>query len=254
LKIFLPSQKHCTKKRINMPPDFFPCSESVLLLSWGNRIDPALHEQVQGLYAALHARALPGVLDYVPAYSSLAVVLDPAYFDRHYPGASALKIAQTWVEETLQALPEGSRNEAPARWLRIPVCYEGAYGPDLPALAGQLALQPEEIVALHTAITYKVYMLGFLPGFAYMGVLDDRIVAPRLSRPRRQVPAGSVGIAGRQTGIYPLDAPGGWNLIGRSPLRMFDAARAEPVYLRPGDEITFYPVSSAEFAQMAQPL
>lgn len=237
-----------------MPPDFFPCSESVLLLSWGNRIDPALHEEVQGLYEALRARALPGVLDFIPAYSSLAVVLDLGYFDRHFPGASALKIAQAWVEETMQALPEGRRSDAPVRRLRIPVCYEPAFGPDLPALAGQRALRPEDVIAWHTATVYKVYMLGFLPGFAYMGVLDERIAAPRLRHPRRQVPAGSVGIAGRQTGIYPLDAPGGWNLIGRTPLRMFDAARAEPVYLRPGDEITFYPISSAVFDQIAQSL
>jgi inhibitor of KinA len=236
-----------------MTPAFIPCAESVLLLSWGNRIDSLLHAQVQALYAALRARALPGILDYIPAYSTLAIVLDLVYFDQQYPGGSALQIAQTWVEDTLRALPESSRAAAlPARQLRIPVCYEPEYGPDLLTLAGQLKMRPAELVALHTSTVYQVYMLGFLPGFAYMGILDERIAAPRLPRPRRLAPAGSVGIAGRQTGIYPLDSPGGWNLIGRTPLRMFDAARAEPVYLRPGDEITFYPVSSAEFDHIAQ--
>ncbi|MGI9161111.1 MAG: 5-oxoprolinase subunit PxpB [Saprospiraceae bacterium] len=231
---------------------FIPCAESVLLVSWGNRIDPLLHAQVQALYEALRARALPGILDYIPAYSTLAIVLDLAYFDQHYPGHAALHVAQTWVEDTLRALPAGPRVALPARRLRIPVCYEPEYGPDLLTLAAQLEMRPAELVALHTATDYQVYMLGFLPGFAYMGILDEQIAAPRLPRPRRLAPAGSVGIAGRQTGIYPLDSPGGWNLIGRTPLRMFDAARAEPVYLRPGDEITFYPVSSAEFDQIAQ--
>jgi inhibitor of KinA len=238
-----------------MTPAFISSAESVLLLSWGNRIDPLLHAQVQALYVALRARALPGVLDYIPAYSTLAIVLDLAHFDRYYPGDSALQIAQTWVEDTLRALPEGPRAAAqPARRLRIPVCYEPDFGPDLSALAAQRRMLPSELVALHTATVYQVYLLGFLPGFAYMGTLDERIAAPRLPRPRRLAPAGSVGIAGRQTGIYPLDSPGGWNLIGRTPLRMFDAARAEPVYLRPGDEVTFYPVSSAEFDQIAQSL
>ena len=133
--------------------------------------------------------------------------------------------------------------------LRIPVCYHSSLAPDLHLLAVQLHLTTDELIRIHVATTYRVFMLGFLPGFAYMGPVDQRIVAPRHDRPRSAVPAGSVGIAGAQTGIYPMQSPGGWQLIGRTPLQLFTPHLLPPCLLQPGDEVVMYPISLDEFNQ-----
>jgi inhibitor of KinA len=130
------------------------------------------------------------------------------------------------------------------------VCYGGDYGPDLADVASLAGMSPEEVVAVHAAVTYRVFMLGFLPGFAYMGVVDARIAAPRRANPRVRVPKGSVGIAGRQTGIYPLDAPGGWQLIGRTALEPFDIARPSPFLFKAGDCVRFVPVARTELERL----
>ncbi len=231
-------------------PVFVPIAEYALLVQWKNRIDPVLNDAVQGLYRTLSAMHLPGLLELVPAYSSLALVLDPDYFDRHFPEANPLQVAQGWVEATLKS--PGSFEAVVGRPVEIPVCYEGDFAPDLEQLAAWSGMTVSEIIALHTRPEYRVYLIGFLPGFAYMGTVDERIAAPRLARPREQVPAGSVGIAGRQTGIYPIESPGGWNLIGRTPLRLFDPQRPEPVLLRPGDQVRFRAISMLEFHQIEQ--
>jgi inhibitor of KinA len=137
--------------------------------------------------------------------------------------------------------------------IRIPVCYDPAFAPDMIRLSAAKKCTPEELIGLHTAATYKVYMLGFLPGFAYMGGTDERIAMPRKPQPVK-VMAGSVGIAGRQTGIYPLDSPGGWHIIGRTPLRMFDPAAKKPVLLNTGDRVQFYTISKNEFLFMQEGL
>jgi inhibitor of KinA len=145
-------------------------------------------------------------------------------------------------------LKEDLTNEiSKQRILEIPVCYAKPFAPDLETLALQNQLTTEEVIQLHTAKVYRVYMIGFLPGFAYMGKVDHRIAAPRKSQPRTNIPAGSVGIAGEQTGIYPLVSPGGWNIIGQTPLKLFDAARPDPVLFQPGDRVHFYSISQNEF-------
>jgi inhibitor of KinA len=227
-------------------PRIIPLTTHALLVDWGNRIAPELNDKVQALYRALSSASLPGLRELVPAYSSLALILDPEYFDRHAPGKDPLDIAAAWVAEALQA--SVTQAAADVRQVEIPVCYEGDFAPDLAALAARSGLSVAEAVALHCGRTYRVYMLGFLPGFAYLGMVDERIAAARLARPRPRVEAGSVGIAGIQTGIYPLDSPGGWNIIGRTPLRMFDPERESPVLLRPGDEVRFSPISREEFS------
>jgi inhibitor of KinA len=131
--------------------------------------------------------------------------------------------------------------------MRIPVCYAKTFAPDLEDLALQNKISQEEVIRIHTSATYRVYMIGFLPGFAYMGRVDERIVTPRRSQPRTMVPAGSVGIAGEQTGIYPFASPGGWNIIGQTPVALFDVKRKQPVLLQPGDEVTFYSITEHEF-------
>lgn len=187
------------------------------------------------------------VRDLIPAYASLTIVYDALYIY-----AELDKDVAGWVSLQVPALLSGTENitGTPARHIDIPVCYDPAYGLDITALAGQKEMSVEELIALHTGRSYTVYMLGFLPGFPYMGTVAEQLVAPRLSKPRPLVPAGSVGIAGAQTGIYPLASPGGWNIIGQTPLRMFDAAREPASFCQPGDEVTFVPISAREFDQL----
>jgi inhibitor of KinA len=137
------------------------------------------------------------------------------------------------------------------RLIKIPVCYDLSFAPDLVSLAEQHQLTTDKVIQLHTGKNYRVFMIGFLPGFAYMGSVDEKINTPRLSKPRTLVPAGSVGIAGEQTGIYPFDSPGGWQLIGKTPVQMFSASRDLPCYLQPGDEVQFYPITLSEYENFA---
>ncbi|MFN0015385.1 MAG: 5-oxoprolinase subunit PxpB [Saprospiraceae bacterium] len=227
-----------------------PLSEHALLVRWGNRIDPDLGDAVQALYHTLLAADLPAVRDLVPAYDSLALVLDPDRFEQLFPGTDPVQTARLWVEVAMKS-PVADGVIA-GRTVEIPVCYEADFAPDLDVLAYRAGITAEAVVAIHAAQIYRVYLLGFLPGFAYMGTVDERIAAPRLERPRGLVPPGSVGIAGRQTGIYPLESPGGWNLIGRTPLRLFDPELPEPTLLRPGDSVRFRAIRAAEFHQIEQ--
>lgn len=195
--------------------------------------------------AWLHNHAFEGLKDIIPAYGSLTISYDPFLIKTNHQPASTVF---AWVKEKLEdAYFRSIENSAvqPA-FHRVPVCYEQEYAPDLEALALQLQTTTKEIIALHTAVVYRVYMIGFLPGFAYLGSVDDRIAVPRKSQPAN-VLAGSVGIAGKQTGIYPLNSPGGWNIIGRIPLKMFDPLAEQPVWMQPGDEIQFFPITVREF-------
>lgn len=232
-------------------PLYFPLADQFLLLDWGGGIDANTNARVLAAFRQLRAAALPGVLDLVPAYSSLGVAYDAVQLLKRFPGRQPFEVLREQIEKILEKPAQDGGD--PGRLLEIPVCYDPDLGPDLEALAVRSGLSTEEIVQRHSEQEYRVYMLGFLPGFAYMGAVDAAIATPRQEQPRPFVPAGSVGIAGQQTGIYPLDSPGGWNLIGRTPLRMFDPARAEPALLRPGDRVRFIPISRALFHQMQIP-
>jgi inhibitor of KinA len=164
------------------------------------------------------------------------------YFDPLRTDYSSLVSQLTSALEQQIAEPEVA-----GRLVEIPVCYGGEHGPDLSAVAGFARVTESEVVALHTAATYQVFMLGFVPGFAYLGSVDRRIAAPRRTEPRVRVPAGSVGVAGEQTGIYPSETPGGWQLIGRTPLRPFDISREDPFLLRAGDRVRFRPIVPDQF-------
>jgi KipI family sensor histidine kinase inhibitor len=198
----------------------------------GDRVDPALHERVTALAAAIEAARLPGVREIVPAFAAVTVFFDPAAAD-----ADALReqLARLAMKQTFRpsALP-------PSRLLSIPVTYDG---PDLDEVASRTGLSRDEVIRRHTAPEYRVYLLGFAPGFAYLGDLDPSLVLPRKAAPRTRVPAGSVAIAGAQTGVYPLATPGGWHLIGTTPLAMFDPAREPAVLLRVGDRVRFEKIS-----------
>jgi KipI family sensor histidine kinase inhibitor len=219
--------------------------DAALLAEWEQVIDVIVSARV--LAAAEHVRQaqLPGVRDVVPAYASFAVHFDPLHTD-----AAALR---DLVERAAGAAD--ARDAAPAphgRTLDIPVCYGGRYGPDLADVATWAGCPPEDVIAVHAAPEYRVFMLGFLPGFPYLGSVDERIAMPRRDTPRRRVAAGSVGIAGRQTGVYPFDSPGGWQIIGRTPLVLFDPHRERPALLAPGQHVRFRPIAPAEFDESWQ--
>ena len=193
-----------------------------------SRIDPVINARVVALATGVRAARHPGVRDVVPTYSAVTVYFDPLRTD----------LDRLWAAlEALAAAPEG--DAGPARELVVPVRYGGAAGPDLDEVAAFAGCSTDDVVRQHTAPRYRVYMVGFLPGFPYLGTVDARIAMPRRSSPRLAVPAGSVGIAGAQTGIYPTTAPGGWRLIGLAAVHPFDAGREPPNLFRPGDTVRF---------------
>jgi inhibitor of KinA len=214
-----------------------PAGDSVLIVELEEEIDPAVNARAIAIADAVQTRHLAGVLDVVPTYRSVAVYFDPLRTD--YDTLYALL-----EQQSADASSTAAAEKTP---LRIPVCYGGDLGPDLEGIAAFSSLSADEVVRLHTTPTYRVFMLGFVPGFAYMGIVDGRIAAPRHSTPRVRVPAGSVGIAGVQTGIYPAETPGGWHIIGRTAVKPFDAERAEPFLLKAGDAVQFYAIDRAEF-------
>jgi inhibitor of KinA len=186
------------------------------------------------------------MIETVPAYSSLTVYYDLFALQKMLNGdKSSFEFIRRKLDERM-ALPVGDTNES-SRAVDIPICYEAEFGPDLQQLAKQKNISAEELVRIHLSRSYRVYMLGFLPGFAYMGEVDERISSARKVQPTMVV-AGSVGIAGRQTGIYPFQSPGGWQIIGRTPLRLFDTGRSEPSLLKAGDMVRFISISKNEFA------
>jgi KipI family sensor histidine kinase inhibitor len=206
--------------------------DSCIALQLAASIDPAVNARCIAVASALEGLALRGVRDVVPTYNAVAVHCDPLVADMAALRAELERLA----EKTPFASP------APSREIEVQVTYGGSSGPDLAAVAGFAGCSEAEVVRLHTETPYRVYMLGFLPGFAYLGSVDPRIAMPRLETPRLRVAAGSVGIAGEQTGIYPCDTPGGWRVIGRTSTKVFDAARAEPFLLKAGDSVKFVAV------------
>jgi inhibitor of KinA len=218
-----------------------PAGDSVLVLEFEERIDATISAKAAAVADALDAAMMPGIRDVVPTYRSVAVYFDP------------LQAVRTELTQTLEALasqPIPERTRARRTAIVIPVCYGGDFGPDLPGVAAAAGLTETEVVALHSGATYQVLMIGFMPGFAYLGTVDPRISVPRLTTPRPRVSRGSVGIARQQTGIYPGDGPGGWQLIGRTPVRPFDLSRSDPSLFRAGDDVRFIPVTRSEFDQL----
>ncbi len=210
-------------------PTFLPSGDAALLVTLGETIDLATNRRAHALAAALVERPLPGIGEAVPGYTTLLVHYDPLALDYE----QVLEWVQACLSEASAALlPEPRRIE-------VPVIYGGEHGPDLEFVAQHNHLSPQEVVRRHTARDYPVYLVGFTPGFPDLGGLDETIAAPRLPSPRLRVPAGSVGIAGQQTGIYSVDSPGGWRLIGWTPVKLFDPGREIPSMFAPGDVVRF---------------
>lgn len=248
----------------------FPLGDSAITIDLGNCIDEQLNRQALALYDWLEAHRFPGVLDIIVAYSSVSVFYDPLVvrasgitgFD---PVAGWVEkwLARAWREAEAGRPPKAEGSDRSDGWVRrgepetgsgpvlsIPVCYEGEYAPDLDWVAREKGLTGEEVVSIHSIGVYRVYMVGFLPGFSYMGIVDERIQLARKPQPVPVV-AGGVGIAGMQTGIYPLNSPGGWQIIGRTPMRLFDTGEDPPVRLKTGDRVRFCPISASEFRRLS---
>jgi inhibitor of KinA len=232
------------------PVRLYPLGDAAVVLEFGQAIDPATHRLIQAFAKVLDRRPPPGLREYVPAFTTLTVYYDPWEL-RQASGVTPYEQMASALQSLLPAAQAALAEYAPGPLVEVPVCYGGDFGPDLGLVASHAQLSVEQVIARHAQPDYLVYMVGFAPGFPYLGGLDARLATPRRAQPRPLVPAGAVGIAGPQTGIYSLPTPGGWQLIGRTPLRLFEASRARPSLLQAGDRLRFVPVSEGEFQRLA---
>ena len=231
-----------------------PLGDSALIVrvreEFENAPEETLNEVLQ-TFQQLRSAAIPGMIELAPAYTSVAVFFDPVEVAK----ASGTSDIFDWLAARIGAatVPKrrGSRRSAP-RTVEIPVCYDPEFAPDLDEVARLAQISTEQVVELHSAADYRVACIGFVPGFPFMAGLPKKIATPRRSNPRKEIPPGAVGIGGAQTGIYPLRSPGGWNLIGRTPLKLFDPTNDPPVLLRAGDRVRFRAITREEFAAFAE--
>jgi inhibitor of KinA len=217
-------------------PVFRCMGDRSLLVELGEKISPDVNRRVQELMLQLQQARLPGVREFAPGYRSLLVVFDPLTIA---PAELKERITEVSSRPDSAGLPQ-------AKLLSVPVFYGGDYGPDLEGVADHLGISTDEVIRLHTETLYRVYMIGFTPGYPYMGELPAALAMPRRSTPRTRVPKGSVGIAQRQTGIYSVESPGGWQIIGWTPIELFDPARQLPSLLEMGDRVKFEAVRQVE--------
>ncbi len=214
---------------MHFKPRIVALGDSSILIQLGEEIDPAINQRVHALANLIANSAINGVIETVPAYATLLVHYDSLIL-------SFTQIKNLLREKLAQIQEDESRKP---RLVEVPVRYGGALGPDLEAVAAHLGLSVEDVIRIHSEKIYTIYMMGFTPGYPYMGKLDDALVMPRLETPRTRVPAGTIAIAGSQTGIYSIESPGGWNLIGWTPLKLFDPNSDTPFLFAPGDEVKF---------------
>ena len=211
--------------------------DSSLLIEFGNEISTEINQKITATVQLMKEQHIEGVVDMIPAFCSLLINYDPRVI-RYEELKSRI---QDLVKVDIKT--ESGRKKV----FEIPVCYGGEYGPDIENIAEHAGLSVEEVIKIHSSRDYLIYMLGFLPGFTYLGGLDERIHTPRLANPRVKINAGSVGIGGSQTGIYPLDSPGGWQLMGMTPVKTYDPAREVPILVEAGDYIRFVPIDEEEY-------
>ncbi len=225
----------------------FPLGDNALTIDYGNIIDEQVNREV--IARAGHLKeTLDDIIEVVPAYSSLTIYFDLVKLKKLAPKD---KLVYDHLKETVEQLLQQQLQlqENQERIIKIPVCYDPEFATDIHAVATANNITVEEVVALHLSKTYRVYMLGFLPGFSYMGEVDEKIATPRKPHPQH-VARGSVGIAGKQTGIYPMASPGGWQIIGRTPLKLFDTGAAEPALLRAGNTVQFFSITKNDFYEI----
>ncbi len=220
--------------------------DQAILINFEQQIDTAINAAVVALQNAIKQANIDGVTFLIPAYCSLTVGYNPAIIDYDI----LVEVIKQISSNSLEKKDQTTTNQI-ARQIRIPVCYEAPYALDLEALSNEKGITKEKIIALHTNQTYKVYLLGFLPGFVFMGKIVPELECNRKVTPRLRVPASSVGIAGFQTGIYPTVSPGGWQILGRTPLKIFNPQKENPFLFQAGDEVSFYSISAEEYLKTA---
>jgi len=223
-------------------PRFLPGGDEALFVEFGDEISPELNRRVRNLKLAIEKQGIPGVIETVPAYRSLLIYFEPWQVHPKELREILFRLSQQPLESELSK----------PRLIEIPTVYGSEYGPDLEFVASHNKLSVNEVIQIHTGTPYLIYMIGFLPGFPYLGGMSAKIAAPRLDTPHTRIPAGSVGIAGTQTGIYPAESPGGWRLIGRTPLKVFDPTHQPPALFQAGDYLKFVSVTPYEFIQIGE--
>ncbi|SHF36546.1 5-oxoprolinase subunit PxpB [Pedobacter caeni] len=220
---------------------YYPLGDSAIVIQLGDQISPVINKKVRAIAAWLDEYSFEGFIEYVPAFTTVTVYYEPWIISY----AKLLELLREMLNELMEQEEIHAENT-----IEIPVCYGGAYGPDLGFVASHNKMSPAEVIAIHTSVDYLVYMIGFAPGFPYLGGMNELISAPRKDSPRAKIPAGSVGIAGQQTGIYPIETPGGWQIIGQSPVQLFEVSREVPALLKSGDQVRFVAISETEFKKM----
>ncbi|MGN7938943.1 5-oxoprolinase subunit PxpB [Metabacillus sp. 22489] len=224
---------------------FYPQGDQAITVSFGDEINQELHEEIISLTKLLDLEPFPGMIEVVPSFTAVTIYYSPFDVKRKYLNLSIYEDVVMQIKQKLQS-KKVSRNDPPTI-ITIPVCYGGEYGPDLTEVARYHKLSESDVIRLHSNHEYVVYMVGFTPGFPYLGGMSERLATPRKQTPRVAIPAGSVGIGGRQTGIYPLESPGGWQIIGRTPLKLFNYNRNEPTLLKAGDIVRFKPITAEQY-------
>lgn len=225
-------------------------SEHALTLEFGHEISEDLLQKITSFNDLINQKPFTGFCTSVPAYGTISVFYDPIQVIQadDLPGIDCYEKVSNYLHQLNNNDSEIQSNTS-NNLITIPTCYGGIYGEDLEEVAALHHLSTAEVIEIHSSAIYKVYMIGFVPGFAYLGGMSAQLATPRKPTPRKVIPAGSVGIAGQQTGIYPLATPGGWQLIGRTPLTLFDATRTQPALLKAGDQVVFRPITHQEFDQ-----
>ncbi|EPZ46048.1 kinase A inhibitor [Alicyclobacillus acidoterrestris] len=222
--------------------DFYPLGDAAVVIRVGSEINIANHRTVMALVSYLEDHPFPGMVECVPSFTTVT-----AFYD-------VMQITYDEVIAQFKGLEDQivTGTDESSKTVEIPVCYGGEFGPDLEAVARHNHLTPDEVIAIHTGADYLVYMIGFAPGFPYIGGMSEKIATPRLPSPRLAIPPGTVGIAGAQTGVYPIETPGGWRLIGRTPLALFRPKEHPPTLLRAGDHVRFYAITEDEYQLMLE--
>ncbi|MFC5591967.1 5-oxoprolinase subunit PxpB [Sporosarcina soli] len=230
-----------------------PLGDSALMVHLGEGMDPSIHAKVKNLSALLQAQPFEGFIETVPAYNNITIHYNPytvrlAQFGEE--GLTSFQKVSAYMDSLIQQV--GGEQSFEDRTITIPVYYGDEFGPDLAYVAESNGLSIEEVIRIHSENEYLVYMIGFAPGFPFMGGMNEAIATPRRETPRLSIPSGSVGIAGKQTGVYPMETPGGWQIIGRTPKKLFLPDLSPPSLLRSGDKIKFVPITIEEYQNMEE--